>query len=44
MLEFYTPHKITDIDATQHPAVVFHEILSRIVALPAFVEASREVH
>ena len=44
MLEFYTTEKITDIDATQHPAVVFHSILSRIVGLPAFVESTREVY
>ncbi len=44
MLEFYTTEKITDIDATRHPAVVFHSILSRIVGLPAFVESTREVY
>lgn len=44
MLEFYTTEKITDIDATQHPAVVFHSILSRIVGLPPFVESAREVY
>jgi adenylate kinase len=44
MLEFYTDGKTTDIDATQHPAVVFHTILSQIVKLPAFVESMREVH
>jgi adenylate kinase len=44
MLEFYTPEKITDIDATQHPARVFHRILSQIVELPAFVESTRDVY
>ncbi len=44
MLEFYTTEKITDIDATRHPAVVFHSILSRIVGLPAFFESTREVY
>jgi adenylate kinase len=44
MLEYYSPAKVLDIDATQHPAVVFHTILSKIIKLPAFVEASRSVH
>jgi adenylate kinase len=44
MLQYYPAEKITDIDATQHPAVAFHAILSRIIELPAFKEAAREVH
>jgi adenylate kinase len=44
MLEFYTRDKVTDIDATAHPAAVFHTILSRIITLPAFVESAKEVH
>ena len=35
---------ITDIDATQHPAIVFHTILSRIIALDEFKASTEEVH
>ena len=44
MLEFYPRERITDIDATQNAATVFHTILSRIIALDAFKERAREVH
>ena len=44
MLEYYSADRITDIDATQHPAVVFNAILSRIISLPSFELAAREVH
>ncbi len=44
MLEYYSQDRITDIDATQHPAVVFNTILSRIISLPSFVEAARDIH
>ena len=44
MLDFYPRERVTDIDATQHPAVVFHTILSRIIALDEFTESAREVH
>jgi adenylate kinase len=44
MLQYYPPDKITDVDATQHPAVAFNRILSRIIELPEFTSAAREVH
>ncbi len=44
MLQYYPAEKITDIDATQHPAVAFHTILSTIINLAAFTEAAREIH
>jgi len=44
MLEYYPADKITDIDATQHPAVAFHKILGSIITLPAFLDAAKEVH
>ena len=44
MLEYYPADKITDIDATQHPAVAFHTILSKIITLPAFIDSTRAVH
>lgn len=44
MLQYYTEEKITEIDATQHPAVVFHTILSRIISLASFQQAAKEVH
>jgi len=44
MLDFYPRERITDIDATQHPAIVFHTILSRIIALDEFKASTEEVH
>ena len=44
LLRYYPSDKITDIDATQHPAVAFNTILNKIIALPQFTEAAREVH
>lgn len=44
MLDFYPRERITDIDATQHPAIVFHTILSRIISLDEFKVSTEEVH
>ena len=44
LLEYYSSKLVTDIDASQHPARVFHDILSKILTLPQWQEASETVY
>jgi adenylate kinase len=44
LLEYYDSGIITDIDATRHPAIVFHEILSKIISLPRWRELSQTIY
>lgn len=40
LLDYYSSNLVTNIDASQHPARVFHEMLSKILSLPLWQEAS----
>ncbi len=44
MLDYYSEDRITDLDATKHPAVVFHTMLSKIISLPGFAAVAEDVH
>ncbi len=44
LLEYYPKDLVTDIDATRHPAIVFHEMLSKIISLPRWQEASQTIY
>lgn len=44
LLEYYPESLVTDIDATRHPAIVLHEMLSKIISLPRWQEASQNVY
>ena len=43
ILEFYSPAKVTNIDATRPPAQVMHDILSRVLELPKWQEVAKIV-
>jgi len=43
ILEYYTAEKVTDIDATQAPVKVLHDIVSMIISLPVFVSTSHRI-
>lgn len=43
VLEFYGEHLRTDIDATQQPVKVMHDILSKIITLDAYKEQELRV-
>lgn len=40
ILEFYPANRITDIDATQPPVKVLHEIIGKVLELPEYQELS----
>jgi adenylate kinase len=40
LLEYYSKDLVTDIDASQHPARVFNDILSKILSLQKWQDAS----
>lgn len=42
--EFYTAAKVTEIDATQQPVKVLHDIITRVMELPFYVEMSKHVY
>jgi adenylate kinase len=44
LLEYYSDSLVTDIDASLHPAIVFHTILSKILSLPRWQELSSTVY
>ena len=44
LLEYYPQDLVTDLDASQHPAIVFHQLLSKIISLPAWQAASSTVY
>ena len=43
ILAFYPEDRVMDIDATQPPVKVFHEITSRIIQLPLYAEMSSRI-
>jgi adenylate kinase len=43
ILEFFPSDRVMDIDATQPPVKVFHEITSRILRLPLYAEMSGRI-
>lgn len=43
ILDFYSPSKVTDIDATHPPAQVMHDILGRVLELPKWQEVAKIV-
>lgn len=43
ILEFYSPAKVTDIDATRPPAQVMHDILTVVLQLPKWQELAKVV-
>ncbi len=44
LLDYYSSNLVTDIDASQHPARVFHDILSKILSLPQWQDASETIY
>lgn len=44
LLEYYPQELLTDIDASRHPALVFQEILAKIVSLPKWQAASQTIY
>jgi adenylate kinase len=44
LLEYYSDNLVTDIDASLHPAIVFHTILSKILGLPRWRELSSTIY
>lgn len=42
--EFYTAEKVTEIDATQQPIKVLHDIITRVMELPYYLEMSKHVY
>jgi adenylate kinase len=44
LLEYYQDEKVTTIDASQHPAVVFHQMLGTILEMPRWKELSTQVY
>jgi adenylate kinase len=44
LLNYYANGLVTEIDASQHPARVFHDILSKILSLQKWQEASQTIY
>jgi adenylate kinase len=44
LLAYYPREKITTLDASQHPAIVFHQLLGTILKLPRWQELSAQVY
>ena len=44
LLDYYSEKLVTEVDASQHPARVFHSILSKILSLPIWQEASETIY
>jgi adenylate kinase len=43
ILEYYPPERVMDIDATQPPVMVVHEVVRRIISLPFYERISNMV-
>ncbi len=43
ILEYYSERLVTDIDATQPPVKVLHDIIARIVSLDVYKESAKQV-
>ncbi|MBP7951710.1 MAG: nucleoside monophosphate kinase [Verrucomicrobiales bacterium] len=44
LLAYYPKELITNIDASRHPAVVFHTMLTEIINLPAWLQLSEVIY
>ena len=44
LLDYYSDDLVTDIDASQHPAKVFHDILTKILSLDKWQDASQTIY
>lgn len=43
ILDYYSDRLVTDIDATQPPVKVLHDIIGKIVSLPVFKESAQHI-
>jgi adenylate kinase len=43
ILEYYPPERVMDIDATQPPVMVVHEVVRRVISLPFYERISNMV-